>query len=332
MKRHKGILLYSGGLDSILAARLLQDQGIEITGFHCILPFVASDADPEDLEAVKLARQVNLPLIFHRCGQEYLEMVKNPPHGYGSNINPCIDCKIYIQKKAAEYKRETGADFIASGEVVGQRPMSQLKHTLIHIAKITGLEDILVRPLSAKLLKPTDAEKKGIVDREKLLDISGRGRSRQMELARHYGIGKFSSPSGGCLFTDPNIARRVADVFAHHADFSQPDIHLLTTGRHYRLDDHSKLIVGRNEAENLELEKYSASATALFIPDFRGPSALLRGEPDSDLSGLIASLILRHGKPDHGENSITMVRKGNPPKKILAGEPAGDEILERLRI
>ena len=199
-KKGKCILLYSGGLDSLLAGKILIDLNIEVIGFHCVLPYYPPDTDLEKLDISIYAKQIGLNLRYHRCGDEYIDILKNPPNGYGKHINPCIDCKIYFIKKAVELMQKTDADFVATGEVMGQRPMSQQKNSLNHIENNT-LKGKLLRPLSAKLLVPTIPEITGIVDREKLYDINGRGRSKQFELAKNFGIKNFSSPAGGCLFT-----------------------------------------------------------------------------------------------------------------------------------
>lgn len=332
MAKHKCILLYSGGLDSILAAKLLQEQNLEVIGFHCLLPFIPDDIDINSLQSAKLARQIDLPLVIHKCGREYMNMVKSPPHGYGKHMNPCIDCKIYFLQQAAKYMEENNASFLATGEVVGQRPMSQLKHTLNHILNTTNLQGRLLRPLSAKLLKPTAAEEKGIVDREKLLGISGRGRKIQMELAEKYGINDYTSPAGGCLLTDANISARLRDLFEHHTDYSSIDTYLLTVGRHFRLDRKSKLIVARNEAESNALEKCRDSASALFEPHFSGPTAYLCGEPETDIMALAASIICRYGRPTADERGITVSQKNAAAKTIFTAEAAAEELIEAMRI
>lgn len=199
MSRGRGIVLISGGLDSLLAARVLMDQDLDLIGFYGALPFVAPDADPADLKPVLLASQINLTVHVHRCGKEYIDILRNPAHGYGKHMNPCIDCHIYFIRKAAELMHEINADFVATGEVVGQRPMSQMRHTMNHIEKETGLKGRLLRPLSAKLLGTTIPEEEGIVNRDLLLGINGRSRKEQFELARKYQITEFESPSGGCL-------------------------------------------------------------------------------------------------------------------------------------
>ncbi len=327
-----GIVLYSGGLDSLLAAKVLMDQGIRVTGFHCILPFTDPNISPEELHVSKLAQQIDLPLVHYRCDREYIDMVKNPPHGYGKAVNPCIDCKIFFIRQACKYMTETGADFIATGEVVGQRPMSQQKHTMNHILKETGLQDRLLRPLSAKILKPTLVEKEGLVDREALLDISGRGRRRQMELAEELGITDYTSPAGGCLFTDQNIARRVRDMFENYRETSPLDLFLMTIGRHFRINEKAKIIVSRNEKENLKLEEYREMADIYMKPDFRGPAVFFRGTPDEGSINKAAAVLSRYGKPDETEHSITITVGKETIKIIEAPAPVDEKVLESMRI
>lgn len=331
MKKGKCILLYSGGLDSILAAKILLDQGIEVTGLHCILPYFPPDLDPEQLKESLAAKQIGLHLIHYRCGEEYISMLKNPPHGYGKQVNPCIDCKIFFIKKAAELMIETGADFVATGEVVGQRPMSQHKHTLIHIENST-LKGRLLRPLSAKLLTPTIAETEGIVDREKLYDISGRGRTRQIELAETLGIKEFASPAGGCLFTDKFIADRIKDLIKFTPDFDQTELYLLKTGRHFRINPSLKIIVSKNESDTKELEKYEKNSDYFFKPDFSGPSAYVKGIMNEDDAITINSIICRYGKPSPDGSIINLYSHGNLFKSIETVTPISDSELEKFRI
>ncbi|MCP4136245.1 MAG: tRNA 4-thiouridine(8) synthase ThiI [bacterium] len=333
MGRGKGIVLYSGGLDSLLAAKVLMEQELDVVGFHCILPFVAPDFDPEELDSSKLARDIGLPLIFYRCGKEYLEIVKNPPHGYGKNMNPCIDCKIHFIKKAAEYMKQENADFIATGEVVGQRPMSQLKNTLNHIINETGLGGRLLRPLSAKILSPTIPEEEGIVDRELLYNISGRSRKEQMKLAKKLGITRYASPAGGCLFTDPMSAKRVKDLVDYHRDdCTVLDLYLLTVGRNFRINDSTKIIVSRKEFETNELEKYKKEADYFFYPSFKGPNIFTKGELTSDEILLVGTILAKYGKPEENQREITVYKKGSEFQKIEAGAPIETEELEKMKI
>lgn len=331
MSSVRGILLFSGGLDSLIAARLLQDQGIELTGFHVILPYFPPDIDPETLEAALYARSIGLPMVYHKAGDEYLGILRNPAHGYGKHVNPCIDCKIYCIRKAADLMKQTGADFVASGEVVGQRPMSQMKHMLRHIEKESGIEGRLLRPLSARILEPTIVEREGLVDRDRLLNINGRGRGRQMELARHYGIEKYSSPSGGCLFTDTFIAPRIRDLLEHHADVTTSEIFLQTVGRHFRINNGFRITVSRNETENAILEKYMDSASFVFIPDFRGPVVLGSGTPDEKDLHTAMSIISRYGKME-SPRSIRIRDSLGIWISAQAPDPIPDGELDKYRI
>jgi len=332
LKRGKGVVLFSGGLDSLLAARVLMDQDLEIIGFHCILPFVAPDIRADELGPVKLAGQIHLPVETHRCGSEYIEIIRNPQHGYGKHANPCIDCHIYFIQKAAEYMRETHADFVATGEVIGQRPMSQMKHTMNHIEKVTGLNGRLVRPLSGKLLKPTQPEIDGIINRDLLYEINGRSRKEQFDLAKKYNILEYSSPSGGCLFTDTNIAKRVQDILLWHNDVQPLDFYLLTIGRHFRINEKAKAIVSRNENENNELIKYKDTSDYFFIPDFRGPDAYVKGSISEDEVTEIGTIIRRYGKPEPGDSFISVFRNGTLVQKITPAISIPDEKLDQLRI
>ncbi len=328
----RGILLYSGGLDSLLAGRLLMEQGVEMSGIMFILPFRAPDFSPEEDRPARIARDNGIPLRFFRCGREYMEMVKNPPHGYGKRSNPCIDCKIYFLRKAGELMASEGASFVATGEVVGQRPMSQMKHMLRHIEIESGLKDRLLRPLSARLLPPTGVEREGLVDRERLLGISGRGRSAQMELARTMGIAEYASPAGGCLFTDPQIARRVRDLLDHVPDFDMVDMYLLSVGRHFRAGEGLKFIVGRNETENTELEKYASGADLMLLPDFNGPVVFARGSVGEGDVRLLASVAARYGRPAEGKDRIRLLRRGSPGDAVMTGVPVDDEVLRQMMI
>ena len=328
----KGILLYSGGLDSVIAAKLLMDQGIEIKGINFILPFVAPDIDPVTLKSSQLADKIGLPLVHFRCGKEYMEIVKNPPHGHGKHVNPCIDCKIYFIRKAAELMKREHAAFVATGEVIGQRPMSQLKQTMRHIEKQSGIEGRLLRPLSAKMLKPTIPEIEGLVDRNRLLEINGRGRRIQMELAEQYGIKDYESPAGGCLFTDRYIAGRVRDLLDHHPDYSMTDVYLLSIGRHFRIHDRLKVIISRSEQENSELLKHADAADCIIEPNFSGPAAFLLGDASAEDITLASSMIVRYGKPHSGNPGLKILPAKTEPYDIDSPDPASALYLDTIRI
>jgi len=239
----KAIGLLSGGLDSSLAIKLMLYQEIEVVGLNFITQFSAGKE-----EAIRVASKFGIELKVITFGEEYIRMVKNPGYGYGKNMNPCIDCRILQFKRAKEYMDKIGASFVFTGEVLGERPMSQRRDAINLIEKESGLKGLVLRPLSAKLLPPTIPEKEGLIDRELLLAISGRRRKEQMELAKRFGI-SYPTPAGGCRLTDPNFALRLKESFDHDED-STRDMHLLRYGRHFRLQTGAKAIVGRNEREN----------------------------------------------------------------------------------
>jgi len=330
----KGIHLYSGGLDSLLSAKLLIDQGIDLVGLHFILPFFAPDFDAENSAPAVRAHRIGLKLRFIRCGEEYMKMAQNPPHGFGSHMNPCIDCKIFFMRKAAEIMRNEEASFVSTGEVIGQRPMSQKRDMMTHILKVSGLEGRLLRPLSALKLKPTIPESEGIVDRSGLLDISGRGRFRQIELAHAFGITDYAAPAGGCLFTDPIIAKRIKDLYEFHPAYSMNDLYLLSFARHFRLDGKTRFIVSRNEEETLAIEKCKDDADLFMWPDFAAPCIYLVGNADDLAIAFLASVITRYGKP--GKNGTTKIfakRKGSDDIiELDASGSASDATLESMRI
>jgi tRNA U34 2-thiouridine synthase MnmA/TrmU len=271
-KKARALALLSGGLDSILAVRILQVQGIKITGLTFVSYFFNSKA------AEKAAKGLKIKLKITDFSDEHLGIVKRPCYGYGRAVNPCIDCHLLMLKKAGEIMAKDGYDFVATGEVLGERPMSQNKSALQLIEKESGLKGYLLRPLSAKLLEPTVVEKSGLVDREKLLDISGRSRKRQMELAREWGIRDYPTPAGGCLLTDIQFGGRFKDMAGKWSDFGGNDARLLKFGRHFWEKD-DLIVVGRNKEENEEIKKLSFKGDVLIKPkEFPGPTILIRGK------------------------------------------------------
>lgn len=276
MRKVKAISLLSGGLDSILATELVRRQGIEVVAFNLKTPFGIPKKDGKS-EAQQAAEQLKVPLVVKSADKEYIQMLRHPKHGYGKNINPCVDCKIFILKQAKKYAKEIGADFLFTGEVLGERPMSQHGAALKIISEEAGLKGKLLRPLSAKLLAETEAEKKGLIDRSKLLSIQGRGRKPQLELAKEYGITVFPSPAGGCLLTCEEYAKKLRDLFEHKKRVSTADVALLRVGRHFRVGE-NKIIVGRNQAENSFLAANRAKSDYYFeLPTIVGPTTLLQG-------------------------------------------------------
>lgn len=294
----KAIALLSGGLDSTLAARLVLDQGIELEALNFMTVFcTCTNKGATCLASQKAVETLGIPLRVFNVSEEYLNVVRNPKHGYGSNMNPCIDCRIFMLKKAKVYMEESGASFIVTGEVLGQRPMSQRRDAMRLIEKEAGLEGLILRPLSAQFLPITLPEREGWIDREKLLNIQGRSRKPQMKLAEQFNIRDYPCPAGGCLLTDPGFARRIRDLMENQYDFSLNDVHLLKFGRHFRLSPTVKLVVGRNEEENQKIETFSLAGDVLLkTVHYPGPVSLLRGEADETERERAASITARYSK------------------------------------
>jgi tRNA-specific 2-thiouridylase len=292
-KAVRAVGLLSGGLDSTLAAKLMKDLGIDVYGVYFSMPWGCGKE-----ERVKRAAELlKIPLTVITLDEDYLKMIQNPKHGYGSAFNPCIDCHAYMAQKAGAYMKKIHADFVFTGEVLGQRPMSQLKHSLRLVEEESGLKGRFLRPLCAKLLEPTLVETQGLIDREKLLSLSGRSRKEQIRLAKEWGITDYPWPAGGCLLTDKNFAKRLKDIFKHgYRD--QDEIVSLKWGRHFRLNENFKAILGRNEKENdLLIQHAHKEDYILELPDRRGPSLILKGEdPTPEILALAAGLIQRFSR------------------------------------
>jgi tRNA-uridine 2-sulfurtransferase len=302
MKR-KAIALLSGGLDSILAVKMMLALDIEVEALHFTSPFYAYTDKNSDCrsEVIGIANKYNIPIKVMNERLEYIEMIRNPVHGYGKGFNPCIDCRIYLLKKAKEYMIETGADFVFTGEVLGQRPMSQRRDTMRVIEKESGLEGLLLRPLSARHFEPTIPEKQGWVDRNKLLAIEGRSRKVQMQMADDMDVKDYPPPAGGCLLTELSYIPKVRDVFNHSEELNLRDFRLLKTGRHFRLAAHSKAIMGRNEADNDQLEQLRQTGeAALTWLDGNTPVTIIIGAQDDNLYKLSAKILLRYTKAEPG--------------------------------
>ena len=297
----KAIALLSGGLDSVLATRLMLEQGIQVVALHFTSPFCTCNKGNGGcgLQAVSSAKELGVKVIVRPKGLEYMEIVKAPLHGYGKNMNPCIDCRIFILKKAKEVMDEEGASFVITGEVLGQRPMSQTRQTIRVIEKESGLEGLILRPLSARHLPATKPEEEGVVDREKLLDITGRSRKRQFTLAEEFSLKEFGCPGGGCLLTDRLFVPRVRDLMRHSADFTMRDVALLRTGRHFRLTPGTKLILGRNQEENERLTALSSPPYVRVSPvGFQGPEGLLSGTVDDRVIEMTANIMAYYARED----------------------------------
>lgn len=330
----KAIVLLSGGLDSILATRLMQELGVDVHCMNFYIEFAVCGGKGLEGAASKAAKMLGVKLETVDITEEYLEMFKNPRHGYGANINPCIDCKIFMLKKAKARMAEVGASFLVTGEVLGERPMSQRKDALNIIEKQAGVKGILLRPLTAKLLEPTLPEKEGVVDRERLLDIKGRSRKPQMALAEKFGIREYPNPAGGCLLTDPGFTNRVKDLISHN-ELSIENLKLLKTGRHFRLAEDTKLVVGRDRQENEELQALARREDTVFkLKDYQGPISVMRGRSNDELIRLAASVAAYHTKLKNEKSvDINYWHNSKPElKNALSVSPAPAEEIEKIRI
>lgn len=290
----KAIALMSGGLDSNLAVRVLHDMGIEIIGVHFTGPFCMCNRGAGGCihYAKKIADEIGIRFSTVGLGKAYLDIVSSPKHGRGSGMNPCVDCRVLMFRGAKKMMIEEGASFIVTGEVLGQRPMSQLRHKLQLIEREAELEGLILRPLSAHHFPETLPEREGWVDRAKLLDIQGRGRRPQMDLAEKLQLGDYPCPAGGCLLTDKHFASRLRDHLAH-GELRMTDIPLLKIGRHFRLPGDAKLVVGRNEDENNRIESLAVQGDLVLTPEtVMGPAAVLREHNEnSDALSCAASIV-----------------------------------------
>ncbi len=331
----KAIALLSGGLDSTLAARLVLDQGIELEALNFMTVFcTCTNKEATCLASQKAVETLGIPLRVFNVSEEYLNVVRNPKHGYGSNMNPCIDCRIFMLKKAKAYMEESGGSFIVTGEVLGQRPMSQRRDAMRLIEKEAGLEGYILRPLSAQFLPVTLPEREGWVDREKLLNIQGRSRKPQMKLAEQFNIRDYPCPAGGCLLTDPGFARRIRDLMDHDPDFSLNDVHLLKFGRHFRLSPAVKLVVGRNEEENQKIETFSRAGDVLLkTVRYPGPVSLLRGEASETERERAASITARYSKAKGMEKVEVHYQKvEREEEKSIFVSPLSEAEIQKERI
>jgi hypothetical protein len=303
--------LFSGGLDSILACHLIKAQGIRVIPVKFVTPFFDYHllAD-QDAYRQEIMEKFSLSVELVDISSGYIDLLRKPAHGFGSNFNPCIDCKIFMMSRARELMDKLGASFIFSGEVLGQRPMSQRRDSLRVIERDSGCEDILLRPLCAKRLNPIRAEREGLVDRQQLLDFTGRGRRPQMELAEKFALREYPNAGGGCVLTDPNLASRIKKLYNGVFDslsaekFTVKDINLLLFGRHFCLPGGFWLVLGRNKEENEQLLDLKQDGDiVLLMPKRPGPAGLLRFAPDyaginnhDELLMRAAGLVVRYGK------------------------------------
>jgi len=332
-EKKKVVALLSGGLDSRLAVKMMQNQGFEVEAVAIKTPFCDFDCGRGcGFEIRETADTLGVKLKTVYLGDDYIEMLKHPKHGFGSGMNPCIDCRSMMFEAGKKHMEEIGAEFIISGEVLGQRPMSQHAPALKTIEKESGLEGKIVRPLSAALLPPTEPELKGLIRREDLGKIRGRSRKDQLKMAQEFGIENPPNAGGGCLLTDPAFAIRVKDLFNHSETPTTNDIDLLKIGRHFRFDKDTKLVVGRNKDENEIIKALALDGNVLLeAKDHVGPVSLIRGKNAQDHVGLGAAITLRYGDAPKDTPSVITVQKNDVKSEVLA-VPAVESAYLQYRI
>ena len=381
----KAVALLSGGLDSTLAVKLMLDQGVEVHALNFTSTFCtcnaggkktkeaeahshaagpstkagAADVAAENegatptgckSQALRVASEFGIPVKVLVKGLDYIDIVRNPKHGYGKGINPCIDCRIYMFRIAKDYMKEIGADFIITGEVLGQRPMSQRRDAMRTIDTECGLAGLILRPLSASHFEPTIPEKTGLVSRDKLLSVSGRSRKPLMKLAEDLNVEDYPCPSGGCLLTDKIFSKKVRDLFDHKRDITTRDLQTLKVGRHFRYNG-TKVVVSRDESENKRLKALAASedTTSITVVEpkgFNGPVALVISEDHTEdqsensngdegangALGCAASLIVRYSSGKAGKEPTVIVTTGGTSTELKAGAPLDDARIEAMRV
>jgi tRNA-uridine 2-sulfurtransferase len=334
IKMPKAIALFSGGLDSTLAVLAVMKQGIDVHAVRFLTPFdpaISARASFSKKSGV-VAGKFGFDVTIHRLDETFLDIVKNPPHGHGKNMNPCIDCRILMLRNARAYMERIEADFIVTGEVLGQRPMSQRKDMLYHIDKEAGVSGYAVRPLSAKFLAITVPEAEGMIDREKLYGFSGRSRKPQMTLAKEFGLRDYAAPAGGCLLTEPNYAHRLKDLLKNALSPAMKDIELLRMGRHFRFSPLCKIIVGRDEDENAQLEALSDKSDCLLqVEGYGSPLTLIRGHINDEAILTAASICARYSDAKNIPCLTVTVYYEDGQIRVTAS-PAENEMIEALRI
>ena len=322
----KALGLMSGGLDSSLAAITLMRQGIEVTGISFVTPFFNAE------KARRAAEIIGHPLIIEDIGDIHLEMVKKPQYGYGRNMNPCIDCHALMFRLAGEKMASGGFDFLFSGEVLGQRPMSQNANALRSVAKLSGFPDLVLRPLSAKLLAMTPMEESGLVAREQLLDIQGRSRKRQQALAAAWGYHGYPPSAGGCLLTEEGFSNQLRDLLEHNPQATVSDVELLKFGRQFRLDADAKLVVGRNQTDNDNLQTLaSPGQIRLRSSSFSGPLGIFCGQPDPAQLHRAAAIVASYGK-GKDQPEVAVLCSGAGKDYLLKVKPMPRELSRQLLV
>ena len=337
-KQRKAVALISGGLDSLLAVKVIQEQGIYVEGINFFTGFCVEGhthairnhdkEKPKRNNALWAAEQLGIKLHIIDVIDEYKNVLINPKHGYGTNMNPCLDCKIFMVQKAKQWIQENGFDFIITGEVLGQRPMSQTKSKFPIVAKQSGAEDLLVRPLCAKNLEPSLPEREGWLDREKLGDLTGRSRKPQFAMAKKFGFDDFAQPAGGCCFlTDKFYSAKLVDLWQSngHKNYELDDIMLLKVGRHIRPAQNFKIIIARDEGEGRFMQGYRKEFISVHPKTHKGSMALIDGILTHDNLELIASIVARYGQGKNAESVTLTIAQKNGETHDLTVKPFNDD-------
>lgn len=337
-QQRKAVSLISGGLDSMLATKVMLDQGIHVEGINFFTGFCVEGhthairkkdkSKPKRNNALWVAEQLGIKLHIIDVVEEYKDVLLNPKHGYGANMNPCLDCKGFMVKKALEWVHENNFDFIITGEVMGQRPMSQRKDTMPVVARESGAEDLLLRPLCGKLLPPTKPEKEGWIKRENLLDFNGRSRKPQMALAESMNLTDYAQPAGGCCFlTDKSYSDRLVDLWQGRGDrdYELDDVMLLKVGRHIRPSPHYKLILGREEGENKFMEGYRKQFVTLRPSSCVGPLVLVDGKLNPEDEIIAAQITARFSKGRNEETVVVELTDKSGLSKSITVQPISEK-------
>jgi tRNA-specific 2-thiouridylase len=334
--RPRAVALYSGGLDSTLAILVMLRQGVDVTALTFLTHFGCdiSDRSSCSKNPFKAAEQFGFTVKLCHLADKFIEIVKSPKYGHGKNMNPCIDCRILMLREAKEFMKLIGAQFVITGEVLGQRPMSQRRETFPLIDREAGLEGYVLRPLTALNLKPTIPEQTGLVKRGLLYGFKGRSRKPQMALAEEFGLKDYPTPAGGCLLTDPIYSYRLKELLEHTPEPSLKEINLLRIGRHFRLSRNCKVVVGRDEEENRAIQSIAQEGDILLkVEGFGSPLVLICGEPDETQLRLAASICARYSDAKRLPSvDVTVFRVGGEGRFRIRTIPASDTLLSSLRI
>jgi len=340
MKGGRALALFSGGLDSILACRVIMAQGIEVRALKFVTPFFDHHLlERREQYRQEMLEQYQIDVELVDLSRGYIDLLKRPAHGFGRHFNPCIDCKILMLTRARERMARQDASFLVTGEVLGQRPMSQRRDTMRVIERDSGCEGILLRPLCARRMNPTLPEEQGLVDRDRLYGFTGRGRKPQLELARELGISDFPNPAGGCLLTDPNLAGRIEQFYnglflIDQEQFRVEDFRLLLVGRQFRLPGGHWFVLGRNQGENRRLRALAGQGDYLLsMPDRPGPTGLLRNDAGIDRKSVerAGGLVVRYGRKTgpRCQPSDVLVHRDGEQQCLNGVEPLADEVFHQ---